>query len=509
MMRFTALLKTLSQPRKKAGVFFIASVMAMLLTPPVFATISTDATGELFDAYPNLDIVSVEITNDLSDITFIITVSEDPLTNDWGRYMIAIDSQPGGLTNYNAWYPRPISLNSGLEYWFGCWLDGGGGRELYRWEEGSAAFDLILYPGGNPIVSGKTITVSIPLTSLGLSDGDTFVFDVFTSDGGVSNSAVDALSDPAETVPNWTAPYISTSALTYTVGEEPPPPPATLVIDREITGIVHNYTPPGIPDPWDPAHVWDELLFDTNGLSDVDLSQYDTFKLRLHAPAGQKLIVDRSGELRFSLSVYYAAEGDIGSHNESATLEFEQFTGTMPSNSYSLFFVGDAGDVIMFRATEIFTYGIEFSALSYAFTPAYNPTNSPKDFMQYSSHTPSIYFSYTTTATNDPGPFATIVSGVDTDGDGQSDYEEMIAGSNPNNSNEYFHVYDTTHEESGFVVSWTPCVTGRWYAVHWISDLTNSFLPLANFIDYPQSSWTDTTHNAEDAGFYKITVELK
>jgi hypothetical protein len=57
----------------------------------------TDATGELFGTYPNVDIASVKVTNDLTEITFIINVTENPLTNDWGRYMIAIDSAEGGL----------------------------------------------------------------------------------------------------------------------------------------------------------------------------------------------------------------------------------------------------------------------------------------------------------------------------------------------------------------------------------------------------------------------------
>jgi hypothetical protein len=676
------------------------SLMTLLCFQSVFATIFTDTTGELFGTHPNLDIVSVEITNDLTDITFIITVSEDPLTNDWGRYMIAIDSQAGGLTNYNAWYPRPISLSSGLEYWFGCWIEGTGGRELYHWRDDIQAFDVIPYFGGNPVAADNSISASIPLASLGLSDGDTFVFDVFTSDGGVSNSAVDALSDPAETISNWLDPYVSVSALTYTVGEEPPPPAATLIIDREITGIVHHYTPPDPFFPGSPAYVTDELLFDTNGLSNIDLSQYDSFKLRLHAPAGGKIIVDHAGSYSSWLNVYYHNFGqpDSSSHTETTTLEFEQFTGLMPSNTYSFCNVGNLGNVLNFDRQESYSGSIEFSAMSYSFTATYNPTNFPKDFIQRSyssipvgfsrqtmstndpgpfvqlvtspsilmidreitgivhhytppdiiypgspayvtdellfdtnglsnidlsqydsfklrlhapvgrkitvdhtgsytsglnvyyhnygqpdssSHTettllefeqfaglmPSntyslcyigdlgnvlkfnrsesymnpiefkamsysftaaynpanfpknfiqrshssipVNFGYQTSLTHDPGPFVAIAPGADTDRDGQSDEEELIAGSDPGNSNTYFHVQNVQHEASGFVISWEPCVTGRWYEVLWISELTDSPLSLAGSIEYPQNSYTDTTHSAEDSGFYKVRVELK
>ena len=184
-------------------------------------------------------------------------------------------------------------------------------------------------------------------------------------------------------------------------------PPQTLVIDREITGIVHHYTPPNTLFG-QPGSVNDEILFDTTGLSGLDLSQYDSFKLRLHAPNGQKLVADHSGDYGFGLSVYYLAGGDSSSHTEPATLEFEQFAGTMPSNSYSLFYVGDGGNVLQFQASQDFTGGAEFTALSYAFTASYNPTNNAKDFVQGSSSGWPISFYYQTEATNDPGTFLTM-----------------------------------------------------------------------------------------------------
>ena len=38
--------------------------------------------------------------------------------------------------------------------------------------------------------------------------------------------------------------------------------------------------------------------------------------------------------------------------------------------------------------------------------------------------------------------------------------------------------------------------------------LTNSFQSLATDLPYPQNSYTDTTHTAEDAGFYFIDVQM-
>ena len=38
---------------------------------------------------------------------------------------------------------------------------------------------------------------------------------------------------------------------------------------------------------------------------------------------------------------------------------------------------------------------------------------------------------------------------------------------------------------------------------------SGTFTSLVSGIEYPQNSYTDTTHNAESASFYKIDVQLK
>ncbi|VGO21418.1 hypothetical protein [Pontiella sulfatireligans] len=43
---------------------------------------------------------------------------------------------------------------------------------------------------------------------------------------------------------------------------------------------------------------------------------------------------------------------------------------------------------------------------------------------------------------------------------------------------------------------------------YWTDSLTNSFTELPPVVNYPQNSYTDSLHNAETAGFYKVEVEL-
>jgi hypothetical protein len=102
-----------------------------------------------------------------------------------------------------------------------------------------------------------------------------------------------------------------------------------------------------------------------------------------------------------------------------------------------------------------------------------------------------------------------LVSGAsaDPDHDGQDNLSEYISGMNPTNPASYFAI--TNHyPSSSFVLEWTS-VTGRWYDVWWSASLTNAFLPLGDFIEHPQNSYTDTLHNAESKGFYKVKVQLK
>ena len=103
------------------------------------------------------------------------------------------------------------------------WLSDG--AEVYSWD--GAAWNLgeaTYNPPSDIQLPAKTtssVTLTTTLASLGLGIGDTFVFDAWTTGGGGTDSAIDALSDPSTTIVNWDDQYNSTSTLTYTVIPEP------------------------------------------------------------------------------------------------------------------------------------------------------------------------------------------------------------------------------------------------------------------------------------------------
>lgn len=208
------------------------SKLCILSFVAIFASVSlsgadiyNDAVGELHDGsgagtdftgFGHLDIASVEVMNDATDISFTINLNADITVTDWGKYMIGIDSEAGGDPVGNGW-GRPISMSSGMDYWIASWVDSGGGSQVWSYDGAVWGDDA----SGIPAISGSSVTLSASLTTLGLSPSDTIVFDVFSSGGGGGDSAIDALSDAAPTVTEWSDGYTSTSSLSYTVIPEP------------------------------------------------------------------------------------------------------------------------------------------------------------------------------------------------------------------------------------------------------------------------------------------------
>ncbi|MEK6644360.1 MAG: PEP-CTERM sorting domain-containing protein [Planctomycetota bacterium] len=172
--------------------------------------IINDTAGDVFTGAGGgiLDILSLEVSDDTSSLSFKFTLAGDVVATDWGKYMVMIDTVAGGDNGGNGW-ARPISwgqpgIGAGADYWIGSWVDSGNGAENYNYS-GSWALQDATYSNGLISIAkaGSTVTISTALSRLGLGENQSFCFDAFTSGGGGTDGAIDSLGDPGVHVGDW------------------------------------------------------------------------------------------------------------------------------------------------------------------------------------------------------------------------------------------------------------------------------------------------------------------
>ena len=209
----------------RTGGMLKAAVLAAGLaigSPAVGATFF-DTVGDNFDANAHMDITSVDVTDDGSNITFTVTLNGSIASpNDWGKYVIGIDtnnatgdfSAPVG----NPW-GRNIAMADGTDAWIGSWVDGGGGFQPWTYAGGSWTQNGV----GAVVLGANSTTISTSLASLGLGAGQTFNFDVYATGGGGGDSANDSAANPAQSTTGWGGPYTTPAGggLSYTTVPEP------------------------------------------------------------------------------------------------------------------------------------------------------------------------------------------------------------------------------------------------------------------------------------------------
>lgn len=229
-------------------------LLALLAQQSAQAALYNDSTtgeGTIVSGYSHLNISSVTVNNDADYVTFQINLVGDPVNTTWGKYMIGFDTTSGGATSGNGW-SRPISMSSGMDYWLGSWVDAGNGANFFKWTD-SAWSQQDITGGTNPdglsiSKNGSSVTLSFKYSGMGLSTGNSFLFDVYTSGATGTDGAVDALGNSGQTIADWGNSYdTGASALSYTITAVPEPVTAALVIFGVGLGMlgVRRYAYPG------------------------------------------------------------------------------------------------------------------------------------------------------------------------------------------------------------------------------------------------------------------------
>lgn len=221
-----------------AAVATITSVLQVNANPGV---LFNDAIGDIDAGISTgggtLDLVSMEVSHTATDIQFKLTVNGNIGSTDWGKFMVGIANNKGYGTNSSDGWARPITMsaNGGMTNWFGAWVDGGGGAENRSNQTGWGVTGAT-YNGnfGNFTLGAgaqSTITYGVSIASIGMSIGDTFRFDAYSSGGGGGDSAVDALANPNVAITSWGQAYDSSTSnsFSYTLTAIPAPGAIALI----------------------------------------------------------------------------------------------------------------------------------------------------------------------------------------------------------------------------------------------------------------------------------------
>lgn len=206
----------------KTRVFSCLIVPGLLALGPgtVRGDIYTDATGDFTGGVGALDIVSVQVNNDNTWLTFDINLNGDPSVENWYNYYIGIckPGQPsGGNLNASGGWGKDIQMSQdGMDVFVGAYPYYSGGYSILVWDGSSWSTVTRNYAS----LGSTSVTIPILLTDLGLNIGDTIVFDVWTSTSG-SDYVLDALSDSESRWWNQIPFDTGANGLVYTLVPEP------------------------------------------------------------------------------------------------------------------------------------------------------------------------------------------------------------------------------------------------------------------------------------------------
>lgn len=211
-----------------AAVLFNALVSGAIAQAASYVDATGDISSNVSTGGGTLDIVSMEVAETATDLIFTLTVNGNITTTNWGNFMIGIANQKSvGTQTGNGW-GRPISMNAGggngMTHWIGSWVNNGGGSQLWTYASASWSGPTALKAYSFTAAAQSTIQYTVTKASLGVTKDDTILFDAYSSGGGGTDSAVDALSNPNIAITTWSQTYTSQAPTisSYKISVAPP-----------------------------------------------------------------------------------------------------------------------------------------------------------------------------------------------------------------------------------------------------------------------------------------------
>ena len=165
----------------------------------------------------NLDLVQLEALIHGPNLVLNLTINGDIGAADWGKYLVAIDTDgamgTGGMSEFpdadpptndaNPWV-RNIAItdpNHEAEFFIGSWVDGGGGGGMQLWQFTGVGAPQWMELAGDHTMSMSagpvsTLTYTIPLATLAVAEGGEIYLEAFSTGGNSFDTANDTVNDP-------------------------------------------------------------------------------------------------------------------------------------------------------------------------------------------------------------------------------------------------------------------------------------------------------------------------
>ena len=238
-------------------VLCVALGIASFLNFSAQARVYSDASSDLFDnGFANLDITSVEVTNDASNITFTVTTRGYA---DWTKYLIGIRTAAASSssTTGNAW-SRPATYAEGINFQIAASVSASPTPTAQYIAYSSGAWNWGVATTATMDLTqtlANKVSWTVSLASLGLSLGNTFKFDVGTSGGGNNDPFVDVASRGDASTSGWGSASTGGALISYTT------------IDPNADGDLDN---DNLQDNWEVTYFSNLTAQDGSGDPDSD-----------------------------------------------------------------------------------------------------------------------------------------------------------------------------------------------------------------------------------------------
>ncbi len=172
--------------------------------------------------FNHLDIVSVTITNDATNLYVDIQLNADLDATAWGKYALALNNGSSPSDAGNGWGRNIDWAGQTITHWVATWADDGGtgiGGQVWSFNGGWSETGSLAGTDDSQHAAGHQI-FTVALADLGLGFGDVMLFDVVSTGGG-NDPGVDHLSRADAATNDWGTTSVAGNFLAYTIVPAP------------------------------------------------------------------------------------------------------------------------------------------------------------------------------------------------------------------------------------------------------------------------------------------------